>query len=245
MPRYFIEVAYKGTNYAGFQIQDNANTIQAEVEKALATYFREKINLTGSSRTDAGVHARQNFFHFDSQAVSTYPDLLKPVYHLNAILPGDIVVKSIRLVKDQAHSRFDAISRTYEYAIYQTKDPFLQSIAYFYPYQPDVELLREFAKALISHTEFEAFSKRSTQVHTYNCYIDSSTWLISSDGLIYRVTANRFLRGMVKGLVGTMLRSASKKQSVEQFESIITAKDPSRVDFSAPSHGLTLCNVNY
>ncbi len=245
MPRYFIEVAYKGTNYAGFQVQDNANTIQAEVEKALATYFRENIGLTGSSRTDAGVHARQNFFHFDSEKLTVYPDLSKPVYHLNAILPGDIVVKSIRLVKDNAHSRFDAVSRTYEYTIYQTKDPFLQSTAYFYPFHLDKGLLQQFAGELINHTDFEAFSKRSTQVHTFNCNIISSEWVAVSDGLIYRVTANRFLRGMVKGLVGTMLKAATKNKSLQEFQAIITSNNPAFVDFSVPSHGLALCKVSY
>ncbi len=245
MPRYFIEVAYKGTNYAGFQVQDNANTIQAEVEKALAVYFRENIALTGSSRTDAGVHARQNFFHFDSHRLVSYPSLSKPVYHLNAILPRDIVVKSIRLVNDNAHSRFDAVSRTYEYNIHQNKDPFLQSMAFFYPFHLNMELLEQFAKELMQHTQFEAFSKRSTQVHTFNCIISSSEWLLVSDVLVYRVTANRFLRGMVKGLVGTMLKAASKHRSVEEFRAIILSKDPAYVDFSVPSRGLTLCKVSY
>lgn len=245
MPRYFIEVAYKGTNYAGFQIQDNANTIQAEVEKALAIYFRENISLTGSSRTDAGVHARQNFFHFDSDELSTYIDLAKPVYQLNAILPYDVVVKSILLVQDNAHSRFDAISRSYEYNIYQSKDPFLQNTAYFFPFNLNVQLLQQFATELIAHTEFEAFSKRSTQVHTFNCSIYNSEWVVHSDGLIFQVTANRFLRGMVKGLVGTMLKCAVKNNSLQQFQGIIKSKDPSKADFSVPSHGLTLCKVNY
>lgn len=245
MPRYFIEVAYKGTNYAGFQIQDNANTIQAEMEKALATYFRDPINLTGSSRTDAGVHARQNFFHFDSDKPVNYPNLSKSVYHLNAILPGDIVVKSLRLVNDTAHSRFDAISRTYEYTTYNAKDPFLQGTAYFFPFQVDKELLQQFASELVNHTQFEAFSKRSTQVHTFNCNIHNSEWISNAEILVYRVTANRFLRGMVKGLAGTMLRCAKKGYSLEQFRSIINSKDPAMVDFSVPSHGLTLCKVSY
>ncbi len=245
MSRYFIEVAYKGTNYAGFQVQENANTIQAEVEKALAIYFREKIGLTGSSRTDAGVHARQNFFHFDSDMLSNYNDLAKPVYHLNAILPSDVVVKSIRMVKDNAHCRFDAISRSYEYNIYQIKDPFLQSTAYFYPFTLDVQLLQQFATELIAHRDFEAFSKRSTQVHTFNCNIHKSEWIITPDGLIFQVTANRFLRGMVKGLVGTMLKCAGKNNSLQQFQAIIASKDPSMVNFSVPSHGLSLCKVCY
>ena len=148
-------------------------------------------------------------------------------------------------MNDNAHSRFDAIARTYEYTIYQHKNPFLQATAYFYPFLLDVQLLQLFARELTTHTEFEAFSKRSTQVHTFNCNIHNSEWVINAEGLIYRVTANRFLRGMVKGLVGTMLKCAAKNHSVQQFQAIITSKDPSKVDFSVPSHGLTLCKVSY
>jgi tRNA pseudouridine38-40 synthase len=245
MPRYFIEVAYKGTNYAGFQKQDNAKTIQSEVEKALAIYFRIDFNLTGSSRTDAGVHARQNFFHFDTDVLQNQADLSKPVYHLNAILPPAIVVKSIIRVKDDAHCRFDAISRTYEYVVYQNKDPFLQEMGYFYPYYVDIVLLQQFATELMQHTDFESFSKKNTQVHTFNCSIRSCEWSIEDGCLIYRVTGNRFLRGMVKGMVGTMLRLALKKQSVEQFRTILVSKNPAMVDFAVPSHGLTLREVNY
>lgn len=245
MPRYFIEVAYKGTNYAGFQIQDNANTIQSEVEKALSTYFRTGFSLTGSSRTDAGVHAKQNFFHFDSDDLKNQIDFTKAIYHLNAILPLDIVIKSINRVNEAAHCRFDAKSRTYEYSIYQNKNPFLQDMAFFYPLKLDFDLLQNLATELMKHNNFESFSKRSTQVHTYNCNIYSSEWVFNNGTLIYRVTANRFLRGMVKGLAGTMLKSASKNQSINQFQTIITSKNPAMVDFSVPSHGLTLLQVNF
>ncbi|RYF90642.1 MAG: tRNA pseudouridine(38-40) synthase TruA [Chitinophagaceae bacterium] len=245
MPRYFIEVAYKGTHYAGFQIQQNANTIQAQVEKALAIYLRADTTLTGSSRTDAGVHAKQNFFHFDSDKLSGFSNLAKPVYHLNAILPGDIVVKSIRRVADEAHSRFDAISRSYKYTTYSFKDPFLQDTGFYYPFQVDINLLNSFAAELLLYTNFEAFSKRSTQVHTFNCSIIQSEWVKEENVLSYNVSANRFLRGMVKGLVGTMLRAAGKHHSVQQFKAIIESRNPSLVDFSVPSHGLCLCRVNY
>jgi len=245
MPRYFIEVVYKGTNYAGFQIQDNANTIQSEIEKALSTYFRNAFSLTGSSRTDAGVHAKQNFFHFDSDQLNNQLDFAKAIYHLNAILPLDIVIKSINQVNEEAHCRFDAKSRTYEYMIYQNKNPFLQDTAFFYPFKLDFELLQTLASELKKHSNFESFSKRSTQVHTFNCIIHSSEWIFNEEILSYKVTANRFLRGMVKGLVGTMLKSVSKKQSINQFQSIVTSKNPAKVDFSVPSHGLTLLQVNF
>jgi tRNA pseudouridine38-40 synthase len=245
MPRFFIEVAYKGTNYAGFQKQDNANTIQAEVEKALKIYFKDNFELTGSSRTDAGVHARQNYFHVDSDKVPVLTEYSKICYHLNAILPPDIVVKSIFPVKEDAHCRFDALSRSYQYYIYQSKDPFLSETAYYYPYKIDIGILQDCARHLIDHTQFETFSKRNTQVYTYNCNILSSEWTIGMNTLIYNVTANRFLRGMVKGMVGTMLKIAHKKESINQFTQIIQSKNSTLANFAVPSHGLTLLKVNF
>jgi tRNA pseudouridine38-40 synthase len=245
MPRYFIELAYKGTNYAGFQKQENANTIQAELEKAMLVYFRIQFDLTGSSRTDAGVHAKQNFFHFDSHNLGEAPTLTKAVYHLNAILPKDIVVKAIMPVKDDAHCRFDALTRTYNYTIYKDKDPFQQDTGYFYPFTLDIKPLQLLAEEFIKHTDFESFAKRNTQVHTFNCSIYKSEWLIVHHCLVYSVTANRFLRGMVKGMVGTMLRSASKNLSMEEFRSIITSKNPSRANFAVPAQGLMLVEVTY
>ena len=244
MPRYFIEVSYKGTLYAGFQAQQNANTIQDEVEKALKIYFKETFMLTGSSRTDAGVHALQNFFHFDFE-FTTIPGWDKVVYHLNAILPADIVVKKIFAVKDDAHCRFDAKYRTYEYSLYMNKDPFLEDRAYFYPYKLNMELLNEAAALIKEAKNFESFSKRNTQVKTFTCTIQESEWFIKQDIIIYRVSANRFLRGMVRGLVGTMLKVGREKTSMEAFVHIIESHDPALVDFSVPPQGLKLVDVAY
>ncbi|MFT3980205.1 MAG: tRNA pseudouridine synthase A [Ferruginibacter sp.] len=243
MPRYFIEVAYNGKAYAGFQKQHNANTIQAEVEKALHIYYRSPFELTGSSRTDAGVHARQNFFHFDTELGEEA--MQKGGYHLNAILPDDIVVRSIRKVGEDAHARFDAVFRRYEYHIYQQKDPFKQEFAYFFPYRLNRDILSECAAELLRHTDFEAFSKRNSQVFTYNCVISRSEWVFNGDELVYIVEANRFLRGMVKGLVGTMLKTATKTRSLEDFRAIILSKDCSRADFSVESKGLSLVEVGF
>ena len=245
MPRFFIEVAYKGTRYAGFQKQDNANTIQAELEKALSIYYRATFELTGSSRTDAGVHARQNYFHFDTDVFGVDADLKKAAYHINAILPEDIVVKSVFPVEPEAHCRFDALYRRYEYRIYQEKDPFQQGMAYHYPFRLNKDILIEAAKELLNHTDFESFAKRNSQVFTYNCTIISSEWEFNHDHIIYKVRANRFLRGMVKGLVGTMLRAATKGHSIEQFREIILAKDLAKAEFAVPSHGLTLVEVGF
>jgi len=171
MPRYFIEVSYKGTNYSGFQVQKNANSIQAEIEKALKIFYKEEYKLTGSSRTDAGVHANQNFFHFDSEVL-----LEDGSYHLNAILPGDIVVKKIFLVSPNSHCRFDAASRQYTYYIYQKKDPFLSDRAFFFPYLLDTGSLQDAAKELMKHQDFTTFSKRNTQTKTSICTILTSKW---------------------------------------------------------------------
>ena len=240
MPRYFIEVSYKGTNYSGFQIQQNANSIQAEIEKALEIFYKQKFELTGSSRTDAGVHALQNFFHFDNDA-----ELKDGSYNLNAILPGDIVVKRIFKVNDNAHCRFDALSREYHYFIYQNKNPFLEDRAYFVPYTIDLTLLNQAAKELINHKDFTSFSKRNTQVNTFICDIYKSEWVEEGSCLIYKVKASRFLRGMVKGLVGTMLLVGKKKISLQEFTAIVEAKDCTKADFSVASNGLFLVKVAF
>lgn len=244
MPRYFIEVSYKGTRYAGFQVQENANTIQAEVEKALKIYFNESFDLTCSSRTDAGVHALQNFFHFDRE-IENGKQIEDSAYNLNAILPDDIVIKKIFEVSGSAHSRFDASQRHYWYSIYQYKDPFLQDRSYYYPYELNFKLLQEAANLIQDHTCFQSFSKRNTQVHSFECTIIDSHWEQMENGFAYHVTANRFLRGMVRGLVGTMLRVGRDKCSIPGFQQIIDSKNPALVDFSVPPQGLTLLEVKF
>lgn len=250
--RYFIEVSYKGTNYSGFQTQHNANTIQAEVEKALSTLFpslktpplREELGrslLTGSSRTDAGVHALQNYFHFDSDT-EIPPTAL---YNLNALLPRDIAVRSLTEVPEDAHCRFDALSREYTYYITRKKDPFRFDTAWFYPFKVDVDILQQAAAMLLHHNDFTSFSKRNSQVKTKDCTIMHSEWKSDGNGLEYHVKANRFLRGMVRGLVATMLLAGRKKITLEGFEKIILAKDCTRANFASPAHGLFLVKVEY
>ena len=240
MPRYFIEVAYKGTAYSGFQVQQNANSIQAEIEKALLVYYRKNFVLTCSSRTDTGVHALQNFFHFDAEE-----PIEDASYQLNAILPVDIVVKKIFPVADDAHCRFDARGREYRYYIYDSKNPFIADRAYYFPYTLNIERMQAAAAEIMDHHDFTSFSKRNTQVKTFDCDIMQSEWVQEDDGLVYKVKANRFLRGMVKGLVGTMLQVGRGKLSIEQFTDIILSKDCSLADFSAPSHGLFLFAVGF
>jgi len=241
MPRYFLELKYKGTAYSGFQVQHNAVTVQSVLEEAMAIYFRRKINLTGSSRTDAGVHALQNYFHFDLE--DDIPDRF--LYNINAMLPGDIAVIRLQRMKEDAHSRFDAVSREYAYYLYDVKDPFLADRAWFYPFPLDRGRLSRMADIIKEYEDFTSFSKRNTQVKTFRCRIEASGWTQEEHGLVYRVRANRFLRGMVKGLVGTMLLAGRGKIGEADFRKIMESKDCTMADFTPPSHGLFLCSVNY
>lgn len=234
---------YKGTNYAGFQVQKNANTVQAEVEKALKIFYKKEFHLTGSSRTDAGVHALQNYFHFDGDGNFEYHK--DHMYNLNSILPADIVIKNIKKVGDNAHSRFDAIQRQYSYFIYRKKDPFIADRAYYYPYKLDIELLQEAASILKEYSDFTTFSKKNTQVNNFLCKIEESKWTVHKDTVEYNVSANRFLRGMVRALVGTMLKVGTGKTSIKEFREIIESKDCKRADFSTPAAGLFLKRVVY
>lgn len=263
MPRYFIELCYKGTSYSGFQIQKNSVTIQSELEKALLIFFKKPFTLTGASRTDSGVHALQNFFHFDTGQPlapggssqnddggiahsfddSTEPD--KFLYNINAILPPGIAVKRIYQVDDDAHCRFDAVAREYKYYIYKAKNPFLQETAYYYPYTLDIIKLNEAAALLLGKQDFTSFSKRNTQVKNFICEVWKSEWFREKGTLVYHVKANRFLRGMVKGLVGTMLRAGTGRITLNEFSQIIQQRDSSKADFSVPPHALFLVGVYY
>jgi len=239
MNRYFLEVSYAGTNYAGFQIQKNAGTIQSEIENVFTILFRKQVSLTGSSRTDAGVHALQNYFHFDILE-SLQSNI---VYNINALLPNDIAVNQLILVKSGSHCRFDAIARRYTYHIHRFKNPFLKDRAYYYPYSMDFEKLQYAAGVLKDYVDYKAFSKRRTQVQNYECTITESCWVMEKEELIYNVKGNRFLRGMVRGLVGTMLKVGKGKINVADLRKIIEVKNSSLVDFSVPAKGLFLNQV--
>lgn len=241
MARYFLEVSYNGTAYSGYQSQQNANTIQGEIEKAFQIFQKDKITMIGSSRTDAGVHALQNFFHFDYNA-EINPHF---IYKMNAILPDDIVIKGLKPVSDNAHCRFDALSREYSYYIYCQKDPFLKDKAFFFPYKLDIEKLQKTAAIIKEYTDFTSFSKRNTQAKTFLCQIIESTWLFENNILIYNVKANRFLRGMVRALTATMLKVGRGKLTLNEFRTIILAKDCTMASFAVPAHGLFLKSVEY
>lgn len=244
--RYFLSVAYQGSRYAGFQIQDGQETIQSQVTHALKTLFRDDFTLTGSSRTDAGVHAEQNFFHFDTANELT----AKHRYNLNAILPADIAVTGIYKVDEAAHCRFDAVERVYKYLIYKQKNPFLTEKGWLYPFPLNKVVLHRLAVVLMEYEDFTSFSKRNTQVYTYNCKIRSAIWQEHGAGEIsFHISSNRFLRGMIRGIVGTMIRIARTEYTLEEseilFRKVIEAKDCSKADFTTPAHGLYLMRVRY
>lgn len=239
--RYFLEVSYRGTNYSGFQSQKNANTIQAEIQKAFKILLKAKIELTGSSRTDAGVHAYQNYFHFDVQSELSSSLL----YNLNALLPADIAIKSLLKVNDGDHCRFDAISRDYKYYVFQKKNPFLSDKAFYFPYTLDISSMEIAASIIKEYSDFTSFSKRNTQVRSFVCDIKESRWIGEDECLVYNMKANRFLRGMVRALTATMLKLGRGKINIVDFRNIIEARDCTLANFAVPPHGLFLAQVSF
>ncbi len=242
MARYFLEVSYDGMAFHGSQLQGGLPTVQLALNKALSTLCRTEIITFGASRTDEGVHALCNFYHFDTD-IPLHPNFL---YKMNAILPPAVCVKHMyRANNPEANARFDAISRRYRYRIYNHKDPFLVNRALYYPFRIDTEVLHQTASILKEYTDFETFSKRNTQTYTFLCTIHQSYWEQHREELHFVVEANRFLRGMVRGLVGTQLRVARGRHSMEEFRKIIEGKDCKKADFSVAGHGLYLEHIQY
>lgn len=242
--RYFIECAYLGTQYAGWQIQPNALTVQEEIEKALTTLLKEPTSLTGSSRTDAGVHAYTQVAQFDRK--NPISDINQLVYRLNKILSKNITIKKIYEVPEDYHCRFEATYRKYEYRILTRKSPFYQNMAYQFEMPLDLNKMNEAAQILFEYEDFECFSKLHTDVKTFNCTIMQAEWKQeSSDLLVFHIKANRFLRGMVRAIVGTLLEVGLGKLSLEGFEKIITDKNRQNAGRSVPAQGLFLMEVNY
>ncbi len=242
--RYFIECAYRGTNYSGWQIQINALTIQEVIEKALSTLLKHKIDITGSSRTDTGVHAIQQFAHFEME--EEIMDCENLVYRINKLLPFDISVQKIFKVDNDYHSRFEAISRKYEYRISRKKNPFQKGLSYEFNGNLDIELMNEASQILFKYIDYQCFSKIKTEVLTFNCTILEAQWQEEkNDSLVFHIKANRFLRGMVRAIVGTLLEVGTWKISVSDFEQIILSKDRKKAGWSVPAEGLFLMEVNY
>lgn len=240
--RYFIEIAYSGTNYSGWQMQPNAISIQQILEDAMSTLLRKDIKLVGAGRTDAGVHARQLFAHFDLEEIKDTSDL---IFRLNSFLPKDIAIKNIIRVKEDTHARFHASEREYEYIISLKKDPFSQGFSYQLHHKPDIVAMSKAAISLLDYQDFQCFSRSNTDVKTYHCIVKKAFWKEENDQLIFTIAADRFLRNMVRAIVGTLLNVGYGKTSLEEFHKIIESKERVRAGASAPAEGLYLTKVSY
>ncbi len=240
--KYFVQFSYHGKAYHGWQNQPNAITVQQILEEAFSTLIREKIELVGAGRTDAGVHAKMMFAHFETAEITDAKDL---VYRLNALLPDDIAVQRIFEVTPNAHARFDATDRTYEYLIYQEKNPFYFDSAHYVKLPLNIEKMNEAAAILLHYKDFECFSKSNTDVHTYLCDIKQAEWAQKDNLLVFTITANRFLRNMVRAIVGTLLDVGLGKRSLVDVKAVLNSKDRSKAGVSVPAKGLYLTKINY
>lgn len=241
--RYFIEMAYDGTHFFGFQRQNDKRSIQGELEKALSTVYNAPIETKSSSRTDTGVHALQNYCHFDTDL----PEPEKLVFRVNQLIGKEVAIKRIIQVEDDQHGRFDALHRTYHYFAHFHKDPFKENRSYKLKHRSlDVQKMNEAASWLLKYEEFDSFCKANTEVKTMFCDIDTACWEELEDGALkFTIRANRFLRGMVRAVVGTLIRVGAGQLSVEDFKQVIESKDRQNADFSPPGCGLYLVKIEY
>jgi len=240
--RYFIELSYNGKAYHGWQIQPNAISVQEVLEKALSTLLKETISIMGAGRTDAGVHATQLFAHFNTKVLFEGEKL---IFKLNSFLPDDISVRNIFPVKEDAHARFDATSRAYLYRIALKKNPFNTQQAFYLKHKLDIEKLKTATKILFDYKDFQCFSKTNTDVKTYNCNIMDAHWKVIENELHFTIKADRFLRNMVRAIVGTLINIGVGKIEVNDLHNIIKSKSRSEAGFSVPAHGLYLTEVTY
>lgn len=254
MQRYFIELSYDGTAYHGWQIQPNAFTVQECLDKALSVYFRQPIVTLGCGRTDSGVHATQFYAHFDLHTTITsaegqedvkVPDPLKSVTGINSLLPYQIAVKRVFIVDNEAHARFGATERAYHYHIHFHKNPFKLNRSWLFKGELDIDAMNDAAKLLLNYTDFSCFSKSNTQTFTNNCKVMEAFFERKDEGLQFTIRADRFLRNMVRAIVGTLIRVGKKELSLLQFKEIIESKNRSNAGQSVPACGLYLVNVIY
>lgn len=240
--RYFIELSYNGKAYHGWQNQPNAISVQEVIENALSKLLNQQISIVGAGRTDAGVHAQQMFAHFDTDLEISTEDL---VYKLNAFLRMDIAIHKIFKVQEEAHARFDALSRTYLYRIALQKNAFNFDSAYLLKKPLHIDLMNNASKSLLGHKDFQCFSKSHTDVKTYYCNITEAHWEQVDDELHFTITADRFLRNMVRAIVGTLINIGLEKITLEDLQNIINSKDRSEAGYSVPAHGLYLTQIEY
>lgn len=240
--RYFIEIAFHGAAYAGWQKQPYDITVQSVVEKALFTVFQSEVACVGAGRTDAGVHASFFIAHFD---VEEDLDEGQFIFKMNQLLPHDVSVRDVHPVNANAHARFDAVSRTYEYYITQQKDPFRLDRATYIKKLLSVDLMNQAAEVLMDFTNFKCFSKVNTQVHTYNCSIKKAFWEQREHLLIFKIQADRFLRNMVRAIVGTLIEVGLRKRSIDELRQVIKSENRSEAGKSMPAHALFLTDIAY
>lgn len=240
--RYFIELSYSGAAYHGWQKQPNAVSIQEVLENALQLMLKEEIAVVGAGRTDAGVHAKQIFAHFDTVTSFEAPALTR---RLNAYLPNDIAIHEIHRVTEAAHARFDAVSRSYNYLLHHKKNPFSYELSYYFKLPLDINRMNEACEVLYNYENFKCFSKSKTDVKTYNCTITNAVWKQTEEGLVFHITANRFLRNMVRAIVGTLIEIGLGKLDINDFHDIIKSQDRGRAGASVPGHALYLTAVTY
>ena len=240
--RYFIVFSYFGKSYHGWQSQPNAITVQEVLEDSLSKLLREGITVVGAGRTDTGVHAKQMYAHFDFDGEIKLDDLM---FRLNAFLPEDIAVFGIHPVHKDAHARFDATERTYEYWITQRKNPFYLDQAYYVKHALDIDAMNKAAKLIMEHNDFECFSKSNTDVRTYLCKVTKAEWTLETDKLVFTITADRFLRNMVRAIVGTRLDVGMGRADLEKVKKIVLGKDRSLAGASVPAKGLYLTKIVY
>jgi tRNA pseudouridine38-40 synthase len=243
--RYFIQLAYDGTNYHGWQIQKNAVSVQEVLNEKLSVVLRQPIETTGCGRTDTGVHAREFFAHFEAVHGSWFMDHGILLRSINSILPADIAVKRVFPVAEKAHARFDATQRTYEYHIHFNKDPFKNGYSWELRDRPDIDLMNKAAKIIMEYTDFSCFSKSNTQVKTNICKISKAEWEIKDDGIAFKISADRFLRNMVRAIVGTLIMVGKKEIGPEAVRKIIESKNRSNAGTSVPACGLYLTEILY
>lgn len=240
--RYFIEFAYNGKNYCGWQLQPHSPSVQETLAKAISTLLRAPLELTGAGRTDTGVHAAQMYAHFDYDGVIDNNTL---VQRLNSFLPKDIAVFRFIPLHHEAHARFDAVSRTYEYHIHTFKDVFIPDGSWYHFHPLDVDKMNEAAKVLFDYIDFKCFSKTHTDVKTFNCRITHAWWKQQGTRLVFTVTADRFLRNMVRAIVGTLVDVGLAKLTIQDVRGIIESRDRNKAGASVPAHGLYLTKVQY
>lgn len=240
--RYFLDISYDGTGFCGWQMQPGEPSIQASLEAAICRITGIPTAVTGAGRTDAGVHARQMIAHFDSASTTLGNTFLKS---LNAVLDPRISVNAIYPVSPEAHARFSAISRTYHYIISHRKDPFLEGKSYLYTGELDIPSMQECCLVLTKNTDFQCFSKVNTDVTSFNCHIFAAKWVETANAYTFIIQANRFLRNMVRAIVGTMMEVGRGKMDTHGFERVLLSKDRSKAGASVPAKGLYLWEIDY